>query len=450
MKQMMHGLKREEISHKGGSLIVLVDVLPCGIRVQRENANWTHNEDPTNTYRIRGGTVWVSNRELEKRTDGMSKYMQCVDLFGALRQCIHIDARYAVPTKDRPTPEPGTDSADLADRIETGRGIALSALERKKLDSLEQKAVDTIQMMQADALKARRNEHMLSVATYYERALQAFTADSLGRPNPAVAAMLTGAGIGEAIARSRQVEKIDDRISTRQQVLHSLIEKDIGVFADLWEDIKEPKGTNLEGAIRRSLRCVRQAASEHATESVRKEGSKAIAEIRSQLHVHQERLKGVHAAPFRRNASHALEDIRKAIALCDGEHHAQLADQISLMRRGVQWVFALKEIHDSLLTPLSIQIEMYRLRCRHKNRQGIRNKFRIAFKDYLVQFSDHFEWVTKRLTVFEERLKRCDDEKFAKLVKKEVVDALKEARGAIAEHDWLAVERKLETIGHIL
>ncbi len=447
---MTRGLQRMDVSHKGGSLTALMDVLPSGIRIQRENANWTHGEDPTNTYRIRGGTVWVRNLELEKRTEGGSKYMRCVDLFGALRQCIHIDAQYAVPTQDRPTPEPGTDSADLADRIETGRGIALSALERKKLDPLEQKAVDTIQMMQADALKTRRNEHMLSVASYYERALNAFTADSLGRPNPAVAAMLTGAGIGEAIARSRQIEKIDDRISTRLEVLHTLIENDMSVFQELWDDVKEPKDLGHEGPIRRSLRRVRQAASEHATESVRKEGAKALNEIRTRLRAHQERLQHIHAAPFRRNAFHTLEDLHEAIALCDGEHHARLAEQISLMRRGIQWVFALKEMHDSLLTPLSIQIEMYRLRCRHKNQQGVRTKFRIAFKDYLVQFSDHFSWVAKRLTIFQDRLGRCDDDKFAKLVKKDVVDALKEAHDAIAEHDWLAVERKLETIGHIL
>lgn len=443
-KPVKRSVETAAIPHKGGLLTTLVERLPYGILIQRANAEWKHLQGKSPSFTIRGGTVWVPNRELAEQTDGASKYMRCDDLYEALRLCIHTNNGYGTATNHE-----GSETRNLGKHVATARASAKAALGRKALDQDVRDVHDAIQRRQGGELVMKRNTHKRRAGAYLLAALETMRADTLGRRNSSAAAMRMGAGIGELIKRLLQVGSIDRRIEGRTQVLRDYIAEILQAYNALWDDLAGPEHFARGGKIPQALYWGDRARLEHATPLERHRGADEVGRIRSVLLEHRERIVRIHAAPFRRNAFHTLADIDAAIELCDITKLDDLKKRVVKLKNGMRWVYPLSYLHLVILLPLSMQIEYSKLVCREKNK-AVRRKYQLTLDEYLVQFSGQFEPLLGEIDVFESKLKKCTDENLDTPVKAGVLLHLFSARASATGKKWLEAKRHLTAIANIL
>lgn len=370
-------------------------------------------------------------------------------LISAWRAGVHIEHQGGLQVGVR-------DSAELLELFRDTRSVreyVKARLSTDTLSALVQSRHEAVFDQIIRALRTKTDTRKLIALMDFERAQEPM--DSLGRNNPAAAAMAGGAGIGRLLERQEDVRHILSRVNVR-------------TFR-MWKELKR-----IEGCYRELLRLLggRSGKSRNRTTIPVLAASNLPVDWRHAdelLDAQMNIFRWIRVEPFRRNKLQLGSDFRHAreAFLRDGIRRSEkmartvsrmdrlqykseldtirggLEDRLAIMRQGITWMLAKFHLEMTIIAPLSWLMADVRAdysATLRANEQPTRGELDV----HSSMHPHRFQAIKDRLNAFNERVSERPDDHLRTKVQSDVLAHTKEARGCMLGEDW---ERAKEELG---
>ncbi len=266
------------------------------------------------------------------------------------------------------------------------------------------------------------------------RALQ--STDSLGRRNPAAAALAAGQGIGRIQRREQNVRRILRYVGQRSVRVHAAIMETVRSYEVLLDFLG---GRHLA---RPQTKPVLWHFIHHPSPSGRDEAIDVLMRQRLVFNL-------ICAEPFRKNALWMREDIKQALRMLHSPLIVTsigglglLQERFLKMRQGIAWALALHMLEMEIRTPLSLLLEEIRLGVRAERKAvGDPDHTRIIIGR--ADAPERFAVLIGRIEDFISRVGRCSDTLLVTKVKEPLLALLEEAHDYINADDLIEAKRLL-------
>lgn len=412
-----------KIKNRGGFLKGMMHHMPWGDRVLLEKAFLIFPDGQRKHHLLLPGVIFRPNRELAKRTDGASTHIIYSDAYEAERGAKHAVVNYGARAKGK-----HTESTELKLTVKTLREYVIFLLSqgphfehvlRDLSVGMDQLAVEY--SWKVDDKKKQAAIDM--IRGLLER-------DSLGRRNPSASAMAMGGAIWNLLEREEAVQWLDMHMDHRAVQTERLISAHLELYQKLWDLVGK----------------------ESAFKSLVESEPKQSLHTRLQLKQIHDQLEMVHLRPFAKNAKHTVRDLGEVLYLL--QHRGVSADDekvkaeaLRRLKEGIRWVFVLDALQRGIIFPLSFLIDEL-LRAERVKRRKTKIKGRVIITSSMSPLK--FDDLSGRLSEFERKLDKCQDDVLAHPVKNEVLSLLYLASAHIQEDDWRKVKTDLDAIAQIL
>lgn len=352
------------------------------------------------------GTIWRRNWEHERETKGESTHAHYDDLYDLLRSGRHVTLGYGLGTPERTTLP--SEASSIREDIVMARAYVRFVLTMGVYEPAERTTFMRVQSELVSSYWAKRNVSKVTARERFARGL--ILKDSLGRRNPSAAAWVTGAGISHLLARMSTMKILSTAIDRKTVYVYEYIREHIELYTELW------------GCLRGSSRLTPAAM------------ERLLLEFRSAF-------SAITARPFCRNASHTRRDLDEALRLVCAKDRAGLVHQITRIRMGIRWMFALDYLQTQVITPYVFMLERLRgMEAKRLRAEGKKTR-RIVIAREMAP--DSFKEVESRLEVFITKLGKCSDVDLKTKVKDAVEAIAKDALLALQAGDWRIAKKRL-------
>jgi hypothetical protein len=386
---------------------------------------------------VRNGKNWSAHQE---------------GLFSAWRGGVHIEHQGGLQIGVR-------DSAELLELFRdtrSAREYVKARLSTDTLSALVQTRHEAVFDQIIRALRTKTNTRKLIALMNFERAQE--PTDSLGRNNPAAAAMAGGAGIGRLLERQEDVKHILSRVNVR-------------TFR-MWQELKR-----IERCYREFLRLLggrsgksrsRETIPVLVASNAAVDWQRATEILEAQMNV----FRCIRAKPFRRNKFQLSKDLARTrdAFMQDGirqinqlrspskmdEARRQLTairsgleDRMAIMRQGITWMLAKFHLEMKVIAPLSwlmADVRADRSVMLRANGEPTRDELEVHSSMHMRRFQE----IKDRLDAFNERASERSDDHLRTRVQSNVLAHTKEAQAYMQAEDWEQVKKELATASNCL
>jgi hypothetical protein len=273
------------------------------------------------------------------------------------------------------------------------------------------------------------------------RALQPI--DSLGRRNPAAAALAAGQGIGRLQRREENVRRILRYVGQRSIRVHAAIMETVRSYEALLDCLggrrpaRPPSNAVLWSFVHRP------------SPSGRDEAVDVLLRHRLIFNL-------ICAEPFRKNALWMREDIKQALRMLNSPlivtsigGMGLLQERFLKMRQGIAWALALHALEMEIRTPLGLLLGEIRLGVRAQRKAvGAPDRTHVAIGR--ADAPERFAVLIGRIEDFRSRVERCSDTLLATKVKEPLLAHIDEALVFVEQDDWLEVKNQLAEAAALL
>lgn len=418
-KRIENGL----IKNRGGFLKGPMQHLPWGDKVLLAKAFLIFPDGSRKHELHLPGAILRPNKDREERSNGATTHLIYDDAYAAQRGAEHAVRKYGVRKAGK-----GTEVADLKFDIQTLREYVVFLLRmgphfEHVIRDLHEGMINLAARYgwKIDADKKKAAEQIL-------RGL--ILEDSLGRNNIPAAAMSMGGAIWHLLEREEAVQWLSMHMDQKAIQTERLIAAHMDLYSRIWRVIGKDDFIN-------SL----ADSAPHDTQQTRME-LKAI----------YDQMDAVCLLPFARNAKHTKQDIVQILEHLSRSYQYQhererRLSELHRLREGVRWVFVLDTLQRGIIFPLSYLMADLMRAERFKRRQSTgMGRIVITSRMSPLKFDD----LSGRLSEFERKLGKCQDEVLAHPVKGEVLSLMQIAKAHAERDNWRIVKKDLDAIAAIL
>ncbi|MDD5672426.1 MAG: hypothetical protein PHN49_12395 [Candidatus Omnitrophica bacterium] len=297
---------------------------------------------------IEAGATWVTNRDLARRTEHATQY-ECFTRgkYDRMRGGIHASQNYGTRGNNS-----GAEAQRLFRDEEEVRYTSFQLLTQgASFTNPELWLVGNLGPLLQDYLW-KYDIRKVMARQDMERGMK--LTDSLGRRNVSAARMALGGAIGNLQLRKKAIRYLDNHVS--QEARDAALE--IGEIRDAYRRLKYGFQPNR----------VREWAYQDIGRNIPDDKPRLSilgwpemirdprhwANLQGSLEFTLPIFKRIVALPFRRNATHVVDDLNGAIAAIRKRNRKQLEENMGRLGEGIRWFFALDHLEMQVVTPLSI------------------------------------------------------------------------------------------------
>ncbi|MHB8830777.1 MAG: hypothetical protein ACYC44_01535 [Patescibacteria group bacterium] len=386
-------------------------------------------------YTIEAGARWSTNRETYRRSKGATQY-HCFKRgdYDEVRSLWHVDQGYKKATQD------------VLRHGDAVRSLAVDLMAHSA--SLGNPQLWVISKLDPLIEAYQRKYNIRNIMALQDMERGKRLRDALGRINIPAACFAQGAAQGNLQKRDQAIHYIESCMTRRvQEVLREIDEVRDAYrrvrcsfkpeYANVWarEDAgrrlppEKPQGIHVRGW----------------QDDVR--DRRRWPYLAQELEWHLPFFKGMKALPFRRNATHVVDDMQQALEAIQQNKARSLVDALLKLREGIRWFFALDHLEMQVIAPLSLLAYDLELRSAASLPLGAEKP---KFVPKRAMASRDFRQIVCQYSKFAEFVELFDDGILKHSRQDDVLTSTQFATKAMKDDDWLAAKEHLLSITDIL
>lgn len=422
-------VKKVTVKNGGGSLACEMGELHWHDYVMLGDQRMLRPKRKASDSKIRKGSFWRPNLELNKRTKGDATHAHHDDAYRLLAAGEHV-----LLTEE-------TEVEEMRRMISQAVDFSVIMLNYRAYTAEELTTVFDTQTARVITLSAVRDEDKIAAR---EKMAETLEADSLDRNNPPAKAMQNGAANARFRKRRLTALNVRNHEIVRTKQVSDMIVEHLHTYRQLWDALSMRVETE-------ELRYDDQvfdvkAGLEDDFGSLLSEvrGSEGLKAAEARLKRFLDVFSSIRIRPFCKSAAHVVRELKIAARLCREGNRAGLKSVLRRLRRGIRWVFALDQLQTLVILPFSILLEkLYRLAKRERAQDGKFVKGPIVITRDMAP--DLFGAIESYLESVREKIReKCRDDDLARKIKEDVEGYLGTAQEALRQNDWAVAKTELQ------
>ncbi|MBI5654745.1 hypothetical protein HZC53_03790 [Candidatus Uhrbacteria bacterium] len=422
-------VEKRTVNNGGGSLTCDMGVLVWGDLLMLEKQPMLRPKRKTQDAKIKAGSFWRPNRELEDRTDGDATHAHHDDayLLQAAGEHVILTEEFEVEEMRQRIAE----AADFSTIMLDYRAMSIQEL----TDSLESQAA------RVESLSAVRDGEKVAAREMMAETLD--LTDSTGKINPMAKAMQSGGANGRFRKRLKNAQAIRNREMVRTKQVSDMIVEHLHQYSLLWSMLSMRATPEKPGGPEQVFDTSASLSSGFECLLSETRGNEGLEAAESRLKRFLEVFSSIRIRPFCKNAAHVVRELKSAIRLCREANRAGLMSLLRKLRRGIRWIFALDDLQMKVILPLSILLErLRRLIKRERGKNGTFTKGPIVITRAAAPLL--FGKIEDELKLIRQKVReKCRDDELRRSIKEDVEMYLGTAQAALKKDDWQMAKSNL-------